>query len=184
MWKYVVLGFEPMTYGSESECATHYTTAPHHTLVKRPITYKTMPIRLNISMDERLFNCPGKGSNRLARLCCPACSQKMAVVLYQRSEASSLTTSRCANPSFAGHHRIWRVSMAIYKWRRLYQQLTARSSELRFEFTVTPDLEINSLWWGTGSWYGQYWSAWWQWQHGLDIFLWVPPSRNIIRCNR
>jgi len=24
-----VLGFEPMTYGSESECATHYTTAPH-----------------------------------------------------------------------------------------------------------------------------------------------------------
>jgi len=23
-----VLGFEPMTYGSESECATHYTTAP------------------------------------------------------------------------------------------------------------------------------------------------------------
>jgi len=27
-----VLGFEPMTYGSESECATyHYTTAPHTT---------------------------------------------------------------------------------------------------------------------------------------------------------
>jgi len=25
----MVLGFEPMTYGSESECATHYTTAPH-----------------------------------------------------------------------------------------------------------------------------------------------------------
>jgi len=24
-----VLGFEPMTYGSESECDTHYTTAPH-----------------------------------------------------------------------------------------------------------------------------------------------------------
>jgi len=24
-----VLGFEPMTYGSESECATHDTTAPH-----------------------------------------------------------------------------------------------------------------------------------------------------------
>jgi len=24
-----VLGFEPMTYGSESECAIHYTTAPH-----------------------------------------------------------------------------------------------------------------------------------------------------------
>jgi len=24
-----VLGFELMTYGSESECATHYTTAPH-----------------------------------------------------------------------------------------------------------------------------------------------------------
>jgi len=24
-----VFGFEPMTYGSESECATHYTTAPH-----------------------------------------------------------------------------------------------------------------------------------------------------------
>jgi len=23
------IGFEPMTYGSESECATHYTTAPH-----------------------------------------------------------------------------------------------------------------------------------------------------------
>jgi len=22
------VGFEPMTYGSESECATHYTTAP------------------------------------------------------------------------------------------------------------------------------------------------------------
>jgi len=28
MRKYAVLGFEPMTYGSESECATHYTTAP------------------------------------------------------------------------------------------------------------------------------------------------------------
>jgi len=27
--KKAVLGFEPMTYGSESECATHYTTAPH-----------------------------------------------------------------------------------------------------------------------------------------------------------
>jgi len=25
-----VLGFEPMTYGSESECATHYTTATHN----------------------------------------------------------------------------------------------------------------------------------------------------------
>jgi len=24
-----VLGFEPMTYGPENECATHYTTAPH-----------------------------------------------------------------------------------------------------------------------------------------------------------
>jgi len=24
-----VLGFEPTTYGSESECAAHYTTAPH-----------------------------------------------------------------------------------------------------------------------------------------------------------
>jgi len=24
-----VFEFEPMTYGSESECATHYTTAPH-----------------------------------------------------------------------------------------------------------------------------------------------------------
>jgi len=24
-----VLGFEPMTYGSESVCATHNTTAPH-----------------------------------------------------------------------------------------------------------------------------------------------------------
>jgi len=24
-----MLGFEPTTYGSESECATHYTTAPH-----------------------------------------------------------------------------------------------------------------------------------------------------------
>jgi len=24
-----VPGFEPMTYGSESERATHYTTAPH-----------------------------------------------------------------------------------------------------------------------------------------------------------
>jgi len=23
------LGFEPMTYGFESECATHYTTAPY-----------------------------------------------------------------------------------------------------------------------------------------------------------
>jgi len=29
MWKYAVRGFEPMTYGSECECATHYTTAPH-----------------------------------------------------------------------------------------------------------------------------------------------------------
>jgi len=29
MWKWAVLEFEPMTYGSESECATHYTTAPH-----------------------------------------------------------------------------------------------------------------------------------------------------------
>jgi len=29
MWKQAVLGFEPMTYGSESECASHYTTAPH-----------------------------------------------------------------------------------------------------------------------------------------------------------
>jgi len=28
-----VLGFEPMTYGSESECATHYTTAPHNMVV-------------------------------------------------------------------------------------------------------------------------------------------------------
>jgi len=26
MRKYAVLGFEPMTYGSESECAIHYTT--------------------------------------------------------------------------------------------------------------------------------------------------------------
>jgi len=25
-----MLGFEPMTYGSESECAIHYTTAPHY----------------------------------------------------------------------------------------------------------------------------------------------------------
>jgi len=24
-----MLGFQPMTYGSESECAIHYTTAPH-----------------------------------------------------------------------------------------------------------------------------------------------------------
>jgi len=24
-----MLGFEPMTYESEGECATHYTTAPH-----------------------------------------------------------------------------------------------------------------------------------------------------------
>jgi len=36
-----VLGFEPMTYGSESECATHYTTAPHNlteTHISREIT--------------------------------------------------------------------------------------------------------------------------------------------------
>jgi len=29
----MVLGFEPMTYGSESECATHYTTVPHKVTV-------------------------------------------------------------------------------------------------------------------------------------------------------
>jgi len=29
-----VLGFEPMTYGSESECAAHYTIAPHKGLSK------------------------------------------------------------------------------------------------------------------------------------------------------
>jgi len=28
-----VLGFEPTTYGSESDCATHYTTAPHKGLL-------------------------------------------------------------------------------------------------------------------------------------------------------
>jgi len=28
-----VLGFEPTTYGSESECATHYTAAPHSSLL-------------------------------------------------------------------------------------------------------------------------------------------------------
>jgi len=28
MRKYAVLGFEPMTYGSQGECATQYTTAP------------------------------------------------------------------------------------------------------------------------------------------------------------
>jgi len=31
-----VLGFEPMTYGSESECATHYTIAPHKVWVVGP----------------------------------------------------------------------------------------------------------------------------------------------------
>jgi len=31
--KIAVLGFEPMTYGSESECATHYTTVPNLSLV-------------------------------------------------------------------------------------------------------------------------------------------------------
>jgi len=30
MWKYAVLGFEPMTYESESECAIHCTTAPYN----------------------------------------------------------------------------------------------------------------------------------------------------------
>jgi len=30
MWKLVVLRFEPSTYGSESECSTHYTTALKH----------------------------------------------------------------------------------------------------------------------------------------------------------
>jgi len=28
-----VLGFEPMTYGYESECATHYTTAPNKSII-------------------------------------------------------------------------------------------------------------------------------------------------------
>jgi len=35
--KISVLGFEPMTYGSESECATHYTTAPHKKKVLTPV---------------------------------------------------------------------------------------------------------------------------------------------------
>jgi len=30
-----MLGFKPMIYGSEKECATHYTTAPHSSV--RPI---------------------------------------------------------------------------------------------------------------------------------------------------
>jgi len=39
MWKYAVLRFEPMTYGSESECATRYTTAPTNYVVlsQRPL---------------------------------------------------------------------------------------------------------------------------------------------------
>jgi len=28
-----MLGLEPMTYGPESECATHYTTAPHNKII-------------------------------------------------------------------------------------------------------------------------------------------------------
>ena len=41
----------------------------------------------------------------------------------------------------------------------------------------------NSFWWSTGSWNGQYCSGE-QWQPGIGIFLWVPASQNIIRCNR
>jgi len=41
----------------------------------------------------------------------------------------------------------------------------------------------NSFAWGTGSWNGQYCFGE-QWKPGVDIFLWFPPSQNIIKCNR
>jgi len=41
----------------------------------------------------------------------------------------------------------------------------------------------NSFGWSTGSWNGQYCFGE-QWQPGVDIFLWFPPSQNIIVCIR
>jgi len=41
----------------------------------------------------------------------------------------------------------------------------------------------NSFSWGTGSWNGQYCFGE-QWQPGVDIFLWIPSSQNIVRYNR
>jgi len=40
-----VLGFEPMTYGSESECATHYTTAPHTASAVEVLKYENSTFR-------------------------------------------------------------------------------------------------------------------------------------------
>jgi len=45
-----VLDFEPMTYGSESECATHYTIAPEIKWLMR-IKYGTMRTDFNKSFQ-------------------------------------------------------------------------------------------------------------------------------------
>jgi len=62
----------------------------------------------------------------------------------------------------------------IDSWRREWTSLRIHRQPRRGK---------HSFWWSTGSWNGQYCSGE-QWQPGIDIFLWVPPSQNIIRCNR
>jgi len=80
-------------------------------------------------------------------------------------------------------------------WRRKWISLNWHKQSERFpEWQLTAQVNFalhspsvhcrkNSFSWDTGSWNGQYCFGE-QWQPGVDIFLWIPPSQNIIRYNR
>jgi len=102
MWKWAVLGFEPMTYGSGSECATHYTRAPH---IAPMAINSYMQVYSNEYIRTAVRNCLAISETRIST----------GRLLQTEGAACRVERTSCCFSSYS------RLGMEESRWWRIYK---------------------------------------------------------------